>query len=313
MGIKRVVDTDFWTDEAVVDQYSPEDRYFQLYLLTNPQSRQLGVYRLPIKIMAFQTGYSGETIYSLLDRFENEYRVIRYSFETQEIAILNYLKYSIVKGGKPVIDCIEKDISQIKDKSLLGHVYRRTLTFEDDRETLKTIRDKLSIYNDNDNDNDNERIVPRFVPRLDESPRNQRSPTPKKKEREKSADPPYPLTEFLFGPELEDKIQDWLRYKSEKKDSYKPTGFKSLLGTIKKNSEKYGEQAVIDLIDDCMANNWKGIIWDRIKPAAGKANKSPFDELLRKEIAKNGQDTNDSDHENHQRFLPHVLPGSRSK
>jgi len=76
---------------------------------------------------------------------------------------------------------------------------------------------------------------------------------------------PYPLTEFCFGAELENQILIWLKYKtSEKKDSYKEIGFKALLIKIKQNSEKYGEQAIIDLINESISNNWKGIIWDKL-------------------------------------------------
>jgi len=91
--------------------------------------------------------------------------------------------------------------------------------------------------------------------------------------------PPYPLTEFSFGKALEEKILEWVRYKSEKKESYKPTGFKSLLKKIKGNAELYGDQAVITLIDDCMANNWQGIIWDRIKPEK-KSGQSKDEEFV---------------------------------
>ena len=42
--VKRVVDTDFWTDMEVIDHYSPEDKYFYLYLITNGKSSQVGIY-----------------------------------------------------------------------------------------------------------------------------------------------------------------------------------------------------------------------------------------------------------------------------
>ena len=48
MGIKRIVDVSFWTD-GKVDEFSPEDKYFMLYLLTNPFSKQLGIYEISIR------------------------------------------------------------------------------------------------------------------------------------------------------------------------------------------------------------------------------------------------------------------------
>lgn len=66
---------------------------------------------------------------------------------------------------------------------------------------------------------------------------------------------------------LESKIKEWLSYKSERRESYKKTGLKSLLTQIENKAKEHGDDAVIKLIDVCMANNWKGIIWDKlIKP-----------------------------------------------
>jgi hypothetical protein len=73
----------------------------------------------------------------------------------------------------------------------------------------------------------------------------------------------YP--QYNFSENLIVKIREWIIYKVEKKDEYKEQGLKSLLSQIKKNCKKYGESAVCDLIDTCMANNWKGIIFDRLK------------------------------------------------
>ena len=124
MAIKRVVSTDFWTDPKVVDMFSPEDKLFMLYLLTNPHANLLGIYSFGIRIASFETGYSQETIKVLLDRFEYKYKVIMYSHETQEIAILNWLKHSIIKGGTPVADGLLGDAKRVKDKSLIKAVFR---------------------------------------------------------------------------------------------------------------------------------------------------------------------------------------------
>ena len=66
----RVIQQSLWTDEKIIDNYSCEDKYFWLYLLTNPQTNQLGIYKLPTKLAAFQLGYSREQVIVLLDRFE---------------------------------------------------------------------------------------------------------------------------------------------------------------------------------------------------------------------------------------------------
>lgn len=151
--IRRLVSIDFWTDDKVVDKFSPEDRYFMLYLLTNPHTTQLGIYKLNIKYAAFETGYSVETISSLLDRFENHLGVIYYSRETGEIAIKNYLIYSIVKGGKPVADLLWKEINDVKNKDLINKVFSH---IKDSDKINKTVSNVISSFYKNDNDIHNE-------------------------------------------------------------------------------------------------------------------------------------------------------------
>ena len=78
---------------------------------------------------------------------------------------------------------------------------------------------------------------------------------------------------------LKDKIIEYLEYKEyEKKDIYKERGMKSLLKQITDKVNEYGDKAVIDLIDECMANNWKGIIWEKIEK---KSNSEKQNDILR--------------------------------
>ena len=158
MGIKRIIDTDFWTDEKV-EQFTPEEKYFWAYLLTNPYTRQLGIYHITKKQMAFQLGYDIETVEKLLDRFENKYGMIKYV--DSEIAIFNYLKWSIVKGGKPVEDCLKADIKKVKNKKLIDMVFDKVINIDLNDTVKKVIAIYLNNYNDidNDNDNDNDSIV----------------------------------------------------------------------------------------------------------------------------------------------------------
>ena len=57
---------------------------------------------------------------------------------------------------------------------------------------------------------------------------------------------------------------DWITYKKERREAYKSTGLKSLLTEIENRVKRHGEQAVAEVIRLSMANNWRGIIWDRI-------------------------------------------------
>ena len=166
MGIKRVVDTSFWTD-GKVDEFSPEDKYFMLYLLTNPFSTQLGIYEFSIKQVAFQLGYSMDAVKVLIDRFETKYGMIIYSKATNEIAIKNFLRHSIIKGGAPVRDCLIREIKNVKNRDLLARVFTHLKGSETLNETVKGIiaeyEEKNGVLHytnekqkDNENDNENE-------------------------------------------------------------------------------------------------------------------------------------------------------------
>ena len=168
MGIKRIVDTSFWTD-GKVDEFSPEDKYFMLYLLTNPFTTQLGIYEISIKQVAFHLGYSADAVKVLLERFENKYKIIIFSNATQEIAVKNFLRHSIIKGGAPVRDCLIKEIKKVKNKELIARVFAHIKDSEELNETVKNIIaeyeekngvlrycNEIQNENENENDNDNE-------------------------------------------------------------------------------------------------------------------------------------------------------------
>lgn len=60
-------------------------------------------------------------------------------------------------------------------------------------------------------------------------------------------------------------IIEWLEYKKERKETYKEKGLESLLKQIDNQCELYGEDNVANLINECMASNYKGIIFDKLK------------------------------------------------
>ena len=64
---------------------------------------------------------------------------------------------------------------------------------------------------------------------------------------------------------LKNKILEWNQYKIEKKKKYTETGIANLLKQIDKHVKEYGVNAVIELIDECMANNYQGIMFDKLR------------------------------------------------
>ncbi|NEY74252.1 DnaD domain protein [Bacillus mesophilus] len=117
-----MVRTDFWLNPVVSEEMTPEDRYFFLYLLTNPHTTQVGIYKITKKQMAFDMGYSIESVEALMNRFIQLHQVIRYNPDTRELAIKNWGKYNLHKGGKPVMDCILSELKNVEDSSLIAYV-----------------------------------------------------------------------------------------------------------------------------------------------------------------------------------------------
>ena len=86
----RHIHTAFWSDAKVSEEMTPEDKYFYLYLLTNEHTNQIGVYAITKKQIAFDLGYSIESVRALMDRFINNHKLILYNEETREMCILNW-------------------------------------------------------------------------------------------------------------------------------------------------------------------------------------------------------------------------------
>lgn len=78
----------------------------------------------------------------------------------------------------------------------------------------------------------------------------------------------YSMSDFLL-----EKVREWIEYKVARKEPYVEQGMKSLLTKISKEAQENGDMAVIDVIDLAMANNYKGILWDKIRK---NTNQQPF-------------------------------------
>ena len=115
MAIYRTVSMSFWTDSKVIDDFTPEDKYFYLYLFTNPHTNLCGCYEFSIKQVELETGYSKDAIRNLIKRFEEIHDVVRYSKKTKEILLLNWHKYNWTtsdKFRKP----LAKELENIKER-----------------------------------------------------------------------------------------------------------------------------------------------------------------------------------------------------
>lgn len=122
MAFYRQIWMTFWTDPKVDDEFTPEDKYFYLYLLTNPQTNICGCYEVGMKQMARQTGYNEETIKRLLERMKYVHGVIDYDLDNKEIYLLNWYKYNWNNSGD-TLNGVLKAADKIKTEEFKESIY----------------------------------------------------------------------------------------------------------------------------------------------------------------------------------------------
>ena len=270
MAVYRSVHLSFWTDNKVEDDFTPEDKYFYIYLLTNPQTNICGCYEISYSQMTRNTGYNKDTIIRLLERFENVHKIIKFDKNTKEILILNWYKYNWSKSEKTLtgVENVAKHIkSEVfkkyvldvvncirNDTPIMGHICPIQASVSDTDINNIYINNKRDIVNTSKNININNNILDELI------------------------------TEFNISNYLLDSINTWLKYKKERRFTYKESGLRTLVKTIKAKADEYGEQAVIAIIDESIGNGYQGITWDRIKkvqpPKPRQSANDQFDRLM---------------------------------
>ena len=164
MAIYRHVHVEFWKDPKVLEELTPEDKLFFIYLLTNPNTTQIGVYKITKKQIAFELGFSIESVNVLMDRFINNYGFIKYNNDTREICLKNWGKYNLNKLGKPMLDCVRSELKNVDDKSLLEFIKpsiskEEIVSLFDEAIYLDKVNDDNFKFNDKDYDRYNDRYT----------------------------------------------------------------------------------------------------------------------------------------------------------
>lgn len=73
-----------------------------------------------------------------------------------------------------------------------------------------------------------------------------------------------PDAQEIFSPDMLLAITDWLTYKHERREDYKPTGLRNFLSELQNKAAVFGDAAVCAAMRLSMSNNWRGIVWEKI-------------------------------------------------
>lgn len=157
MAIYRTISMNFWTDSKVVDDFTPEDRYFYLYLFSNPHTKLCGCYEISLNQMSNEIGYNRDSVMRLIERFEKVHNVIRYSPETKEILLLNWHRYNWTKSDK-CRTAISREISEIKNPSFHDYMievfngnHTVSIGYQYPMDTSVTVTDTNTVSDTNTN------------------------------------------------------------------------------------------------------------------------------------------------------------------
>jgi hypothetical protein len=142
MALSRPINVQFWNDEKVSERFTLNDKIVFLYLLTNEHLEQLGIYKITYKVIANEICMPIELVKESIRRLDKELGVIKYSDSTNEVAILNYLKHSIMNGGA-TSKCYDNIERKVSDKDLLLEVYKKLLLVTDNRPTFTIALTKI--------------------------------------------------------------------------------------------------------------------------------------------------------------------------
>lgn len=116
MAIYRNVQMGFWTDVNVEADYTPEDKLFYLYLLTNPHTKLCGCYEISINQMSNEIGYKTDTIKRLLAKAQEKHTSVVYAETTKEILLVNWHKYNWT-GSEKFRKALRQEILNVKCES----------------------------------------------------------------------------------------------------------------------------------------------------------------------------------------------------
>ena len=246
MAIYRNVQLSFWTDNKVEDDFTPEDKYFYLYLLTNPQTNICGCYEVSYSQMTRQTGYNKETIQRLLERFEKVHNVVRFCKETKEILILHWYRYNWSKSEKTLVG-VENVAKHIKTDEFREYVFSIVESIRNDTPTMGHICPIQASVSDTDTDTVSGSITD----------------TVNKKVNYKDLLNNL-LLEFNISDYLIESVNEWIEYKKERNFRYKEIGLRKLIKTISENARRYGDSAVATVIAQSISSGYQGITFDRI-------------------------------------------------
>jgi hypothetical protein len=155
MAKARLVSTKFWSDTWIVDELNPLDRYLFLYLLTNEKTNIVGVYELPLRTVANETGIEKDEVIRMMQRLDS-----RVLYIDGWVVFRKMIKHQNYKSPK-IESAMARELSNVP-----SHVLQHIQMPDDLRKMMTEVYgiDMVSIpshaRNNNNNNNNNNNLTP---------------------------------------------------------------------------------------------------------------------------------------------------------
>lgn len=127
MAKQRIVNTRFWIDDYI-SNLDPVEKLLFLYFLTNPYTDICGVYEIPLKHVALETGLDKEMVIKILNRFKKDKKIF---YKNGWVAIRNFAKHQqdnpkikkgielgLSKAPKELVDSLSIDYDELSHSNL---------------------------------------------------------------------------------------------------------------------------------------------------------------------------------------------------
>jgi len=115
-----MINTRFWNDSYISD-LDPVEKLLFLYFLTNPATEICGIYELPLKNVAFDTGIEKNMVENILEKFTKDNKIF---YINGWVGIKNFVKHQLdnPKVHVGIKNGLERAPEEIKSRVQIGYL-----------------------------------------------------------------------------------------------------------------------------------------------------------------------------------------------
>jgi hypothetical protein len=147
MAKKRYINTRFW-DDIYISNLDPSEKLLFLYFLTNQRTDICGIYEIPLKSIAVDTGLHNEMIIKILERFTRDKKIF---YIDGWVYVKNFAKHqsvneSVEKGiERSLADIPSEIMAKIREINTVCDSLRQSVTACDILRPKPILKPKLKL------------------------------------------------------------------------------------------------------------------------------------------------------------------------